>query len=308
MSGVSKGGELKRRIVRLLKFSAMPGLISLMALLMHEGAVTSGVRSEVGPIILWGVEPNYAKPAVPAPTTKELAEGIRAGMSWIQTYGGVKVENRDDSVAAFLDGLLALRLRVIASVEHIAGGQLDTVFITRKILKWRDHPAIGAWELVDEPEIKGVTPTDLRRAYALCKRLDPARGVVVVWAPVAHRSSYESAGRVFDWGMIDIYPLNVAGYDSTIIPRAVAELKDRVAFEERPLTPILQAFDDAHHRVPDIVTLTRMAQQFHAAGATEGLALYNWNADQTKQNLGGTGLWRDLLRTAALRRLSSDAP
>src|SRR5207245_4990170 len=146
-------------------------LLSMSAALVHARGIRSGVQSEVGPIILWGVEPNYTKPAVPAPTREELAQGVRAGVSWIQTYGGVKVENRDDSVAAFLDGLLALRLRAIASVEHIAGGELDTVFITRKLLKWRDHPAIGAWELVDEPEIKGVTPTDLRRAYALCKRL-----------------------------------------------------------------------------------------------------------------------------------------
>jgi hypothetical protein len=168
--------------------------------------------SDSGPIVLWGVEPNYTSPPTPAPTDVDFAAARQAGVSWIQTYGGVKIENRDDSVSAFLDKMLSLRIRVIASVEHIVGGRLDTAFITRTIRRWAEHPAVGAWELVDEPEVKGISPADLNRAYSLCRRLDPARAVMIVWAPVKHRLSYESAGRTFDWGGIDIYPLSREGY------------------------------------------------------------------------------------------------
>jgi len=277
------------------------------AVLIDAGPVSSVVQPSAGPIILWGVEPDYTRPFVPGPTTEELGAGIRAGVSWIQTYGGVKIASRDDSVGVFLDRLQALHLRVIASVEHMSGGKLDTAFIARKIIRWRDHPAIGAWELVDEPEMKGISPDDLQGAYALCKKLDPTRAVVVVWAPVAHRASYEAGGRVFDWGAIDAYPLTMSGYDSTLIPEAVAELKGRMSFQGRLLTPILQTFADAQHPLPDVVTLTRMAHQFRAAGATAGIALYNWNADQAKENLGSTVLWEGLIRSAVLLRISSDS-
>jgi hypothetical protein len=290
------------------RLTAKFGLLAMSAALGYAGPVTSRLGSDVGPIILWGVEPDYAMPSAPGPTDDQLAAAIRAGVSWIQTYGGLKIENREDSVGAFLDRLLRFRLQVIASVEHMSGGRLDAAFIARKILKWRSHPAVGAWELADEPEMKGIGPEDLRRAYVLCKKLDPARPVVVLWAPVEHRVSYESAGRVFDWGAIDVYPLNPSGYDATLIPQAVRELVGRMPFEERPLTPVLQAFADPRHPLPDIVTLRQMAQQFRQAGATAGLALYNWNADQAKGNLGTTGLWQALVRVPLSVEIGRDQP
>jgi hypothetical protein len=274
-------------------------------------ATTRPIRSQGTPrpeetIVLWGVEPTYTKPSTPPPSDAQFVSAVRAGVSWIQTYGGVKIENRDDSVTAFLDRMLALRFRVIASVEHISGGRLDTAFISRKIRRWVGHPAIGAWELVDEPEIKAISPADLHRAYSLCKQLDPARAVMIVWAPVSHKLHYESDGRTFDWGAIDVYPLGQERYDSAAIPRALGELLGTIPMSDRPLTPIVQTFEDSHHALPSTPTLRTMVQQFRAAGARAGVALYNWNADQGASNLGTTALWEELVKTSVASELNLD--
>lgn len=287
--------------------------ITLVAILcaVLSDAVTrpmqaQGVPRSREPIVLWGVEPAYTKPPTPSPSEAEFASAVRAGVSWIQTYGGVKIENRDDSVTAFLDRMLALRVLVIASVEHISGGRLDTAFISRKIRRWVGHPAIGAWELVDEPEIKAISPADLHGAYSLCKQLDPARAVMIVWAPVSHKLRYESDGRTFDWAAIDVYPLSQERYDSAAIPRAVGELLGTIPMFDRPLTPIVQAFEDSHHALPSTPTLRTMVQQFRTAGARAGVALYNWNADQAASNLGTTAVWEELVKTSVASELNLD--
>lgn len=254
---------------------------------------SQGTVSPPDPVILWGVEPGYTKPPLPAPTKSELADAVRAGFTWIQTYGGVKIVGRPDSVAAFLNASSALGLHVMASVERLRGHRLDTAFVRRTITRWRDSPSIGAWLLVDEPDVKGVLPSQVGLGYRLCKTLDPGRPVVVVWAAVHDLTQYRQAGPLFDWAVLDVYPVRPPGFDTLAIPRALARF--RAVYPTQRIPPIIQAFGDSRHVLPTIHLIVRMVSEFRTHGADHGLAFYTWNSATRDRGLADTGLWPALL-------------
>jgi hypothetical protein len=76
-----------------------------------------------------------------------------------------------------------------------------------------------------------------------------------------------------------------------------------IPMAERPLTPILQTFEDAYHPFPEVATLRRMVLQFRSTAAEAGIAFYNWNSDQARTNLGGTNLWKELVRAPIASQL-----
>ena len=68
----------------------------------------------------------------------------------------------------------------------------------------KDHPALLAWYLADEPELNKIPPERLIRAYRIIKELDPVHPVTVCIAQVGQAQPYLPA---FDVLMVDIYPI-----------------------------------------------------------------------------------------------------
>jgi len=259
-------------------------------------------RADAGfPLILWGVEPPYAAPLSQAVRDEELDSFAATGFRWIQTYGGVKYGGAAASVADFLDDVARHHMRVIASVERIKDASIDTVFLAETVNRWKHHPAIGAWLTVDEPDVKRLSASDLATAYRICKKLDPSRPVVVVWAKQRAHRQIETYGPAFDWAMIDIYPMKLAGHDTSAIRSGVTELRSTLDLSSRPLTPIVQAFGDSRYLLPQAEDVESMMSEFADVGASYGVAFYAWNPPGLRVNLGQTSLWPGL--QALTRRL-----
>ena len=65
------------------------------------------------------------------------------------------------------------RLREPLSDEEIAG--------TRElILRWKDHPALLAWYLADEPELHSTLPLRLKQLDQLCRENDPYHPTIIL--------------------------------------------------------------------------------------------------------------------------------
>ncbi|MGQ9455434.1 MAG: hypothetical protein ACUVRI_10940 [Armatimonadota bacterium] len=68
----------------------------------------------------------------------------------------------------------------------------------------KDHPALLAWYIADEPELNQIPPERLIRAYQIIKEIDPVHPVAVCIALVNKAEPYLQA---FDVLMVDIYPV-----------------------------------------------------------------------------------------------------
>ncbi|MGC8864063.1 MAG: hypothetical protein ACP5R5_15000, partial [Armatimonadota bacterium] len=68
----------------------------------------------------------------------------------------------------------------------------------------KDHPALLAWYISDEPELRKIPPERLARAYRIIKGLDPVHPVAMCIALVSRAPQYVDAMDVL---MVDIYPV-----------------------------------------------------------------------------------------------------
>ncbi len=73
-----------------------------------------------------------------------------------------------------------------------------------EIKTFRDHPALLAWHIADEPVAAGVPPDSLESIYRLVKTLDPYHPVSMVFARPWQSQAYSNA---LDVAMADPYPI-----------------------------------------------------------------------------------------------------
>jgi hypothetical protein len=137
---------------------------------------------------------------------------------------------------AYLDAAQAQGLKVLASPGTSAGPKFDPAVLRKTLRQFDQHPALWAWYLLDEPEVWGVSPDEVRRAHRATKAAGAKRPTAVVMGNAATADSFAS---IPDWFMIDRYPVPAA---------PVAELGKHVHLSrfargpERPLAAVLQAF------------------------------------------------------------------
>lgn len=110
---------------------------------------------------------------------KEMAKVKTAGFNLIQDYGADK--SPDDATRAWLDAAQAHGLKAFIAFDRDKLKSMDMAYIAARVRALRDHPALLAWYLFDEPElpVHGVSPSRLKPSYELIKRLDPSRPVLL---------------------------------------------------------------------------------------------------------------------------------
>ena len=220
---------------------------------------------------------------------EELARVKDAGFDLVHIYTW---EGSQDDAAArrYLDAVARAGLRAFvgfdrgnASGNGLVQGNLGHV--ARRIAALRDHPALYAWYLFDEPDLSHqyVSPKDLRGLYAFIKTLDPDHPVIVTLAVGDSPKRYGPCYDVY-WSMM---------YRPTAqLAKGLAQ--HRAMIGESPLMAIVHSYDQAQTKKlkrgepidaeafwPDHRTLRANALMSVVRG-TSGLCWW-WFGDHGKQ-------------------------
>jgi hypothetical protein len=114
---------------------------------------------------------------------------------------------------SYMDRCAELGMRVHFQVLSLAAGRRNPSAGEREererrlraeVEAFRDHPALLAWYISDEPELNGIPPEDLARTYRMVKETDPYHPITIVLADPGKAKDYAAA---MDVVMTDPYPI-----------------------------------------------------------------------------------------------------
>jgi len=138
---------------------------------------------------------------------EDLQRAKDAGFGLVHIYTWESSQD-DRACRRYLDAVHAAGLRAFvgfdrggASGDGLVQGNFGMV--ARRIAALRDHPALYAWYLFDEPDLSHqyVSPKNMRRFYNFIKALDPDHPVIVT---LAIGDSPKRYGKCYDvyWSMV----------------------------------------------------------------------------------------------------------
>ena len=178
---------------------------------------------------------------------------------------------------AYLDRAAALGMKVHYQLLDVSGGggvysgsgreippQQRDEWLRSEIEAVRNHPALLAWYIADEPGLRGVDPEAMRRIYERVRELDPYHPVTMVFLNGGAARRF-AAG--MDLAMVDPYPVpNVP--PATVGPGVAAALQG--LGPRIPVWLVGQAFGGGEHwtREPTARELRLMTWLALVEGAT----------------------------------------
>ena len=186
---------------------------------------------------------------------------------WVGDMGVQSYDERYVEYEDFLDGCAKRGLKVIFNVQSFPAPE-SAAFrdgIIRFVNRFKGHPAVIAWNYVDEPElwwdsVPGRREADLRMIYEAIKEADPYRPAFINWCHFSDQPyGTLAAGDVVS---VDRYPLRyeMLTFKPGIVLDIAAEL-NRVSRRERKVSMQflqLQGFWDMS-REPSIAELRQMS-------------------------------------------------
>lgn len=137
----------------------------------------------------------------------------------------------------YLDAARQYGLKVLASPGTSAGKGFQADRARATVARFDSHPALWAWYLVDEPDLNGVSPDQVRAAQRFLKNIGAHKPTALVLFQGAEAFNFAS---IADFTMVDRYPipwLPLANFPQNIRMARLALGK------ERPLIAVVQAFD-----------------------------------------------------------------
>lgn len=212
-------------------------------------------------------------PVQPTLAEEEVVRGFNL-MSPYQSNDPTTIDER----RAWMDRAAALGMKVHYQLLQVAGGggvnmgnaRLDTAATRRnawlraEVEAFRDHPALLAWYISDEPTGHGATPEQLEAAASIVRELDPYHPVSIVFVNPSAAAQFAGA---MDLAMTDPYPIPNGSPAS--VTGAVRTILDAVS-PEIPLWLVPQAFggNEFWSREPTAAELRLMTWLGLIEGAT----------------------------------------
>ncbi len=171
-------------------------------------------------------------------TEEDMQRVKEAGFDLIHLYTW---EGSQDDAAArqYLDAARRAGLRVFMGFDRGRSSgrgliQGDLGHMARRVAALRDHPALYAWYLFDEPDLdhQYISPKNMKRLYDALKTYDPDHPVIVTFAKTNSVAEY---GLCFDVHWTQVY-----GGTKYVFGRLGTH---REVLREHPLMAIVHSYD-----------------------------------------------------------------
>ncbi|MBP6977971.1 MAG: FN3 associated domain-containing protein [Bacteroidales bacterium] len=204
-------------------------------------------------------------------------EEVVKGFNMISPYQRIG-EKTIGERKAYMDRCAVLGMKVHYQLLSVAGGggvkdardnetsmEERKQMLTDEVLAFRDHPALLAWYIADEPDGQDVPPENLADTYRTIRELDPYHPITIVLMTPSKAMEYKD---VCDIVMADPYP--VPNSPVTEVAEWAGMLYDAF-YPEKPVWIVPQAFGGAEwwKREPtqrEIRVMTYLAIVNHASG------------------------------------------
>jgi hypothetical protein len=124
------------------------------------------------------------------------------GMSWNEER--LAAEKKMEDAAAKYGLHCWLNLREASAIKT----EQDEALLRKLITTFKDHPGLGCYKGVDEPEWGKSALEPMSRAYSVLKRLDPHHPLVIIQAPRGTVESLKRYNPVYDITGFDVYPIS----------------------------------------------------------------------------------------------------
>jgi hypothetical protein len=125
------------------------------------------------------------------------------GMNFVVPYTG-KYSNQE--IKAYLDRAVTAGLKVILELPRKAVRVGGTGEVLRFVKEFKDHPAIFAWYLYDEPDYIQLAPEILEKLYQRVKTEDPKHSIAIAFT--TKLDLVEPYLKASDIAMFSKYPCN----------------------------------------------------------------------------------------------------
>ena len=166
------------------------------------------------------------------------AEEALHGMTLTAPYASTATPDAAwwSSMANFLDECSANGFYVnfqLIAFESLGNDAATLANLTKQITTFKDHPAILAWYLADEPGGQGIPPATLKPKYDAVRAADPGGKPVSMVFCTTQASEYFA---ILDLVMVDPYPIPSSS------AATVSSALDRVIALGKPVLMVPQAF------------------------------------------------------------------
>ena len=216
----------------------------------------------------------------------------RQGFNVIDVYGDPSIARKD------LDNAWANNLYGIVVIQELWNDTAKAAALVRDL---REHPALLAWELPDEPDVRGITPEQCR---ALCETIRAEDPNHPVWLNVSEPSTGEPYVDACDIISEDSYPIQETLYDLSLPVRHVETLHGFVK-GRKPVWMYVQTYHvEDRGPAPTPEQVRCMVYMAIAHGVT-GIPFYSFH-ESSSTNFGKQG--DQIPYPAKGWRLSRDEP
>ena len=200
--------------------------------------------------------------------TVEAVSGMNLACPYVSAY------NRSaagfEAVRDYLDRAWATGFVVhyqLIAYENEPNNATNDALLAAEIDAFKDHPALFAWYIADEPDGQGIDASELEHKYALIKARDPHHPISMVFC-AGGAADYLAA---LDLVMVDPYPV-----PSDEPARDVAGAIDAVVALGKPVVVVPQAFGGGENwaRAPSAAEERAMTYAALLHGARAGVQYF----------------------------------
>jgi len=128
---------------------------------------------------------------------------------------------------------------------YLKDSHFEIEHIREAVLKWKDHPALWGWDIIDEPDVQNVTPEEVAKVAELIRKLDPNH---IVWVNLCAPAKATDYIKSQDLWSYDYYPLpsiGPFGYQHIWL-----DITDKEFRGKRPIGTYLQTYSAIGDRMP----------------------------------------------------------